>query len=729
MQIAHIALPVPLTRLFDYLLPDTHTCQPGMRVKVPFGRRDVIGMVCAVDEHSDLPHSKLKPISEIIDESPLFSDSVWQMLLWAADYYHYPIGEVLFHALPILLRQGKPALSAPLWQWTLTEAGQTIDISTLKRAPKQQAILAHLRQKMLYQHQVKEFDFSASAINTLKKNQLISLTAVELPKQHWRDTFSVNTSPLVLNEEQTTAISHIQSALNQFVVWLIEGVTGSGKTEIYLQVLADCLKQGKQALVLVPEISLTPQTIARFERRFNAPIDILHSGLNDSERLGVWLRAKRNQSAIVIGTRSALFTPFAQLGLIIIDEEHDGSYKQQDGWRYHARDLAILRAKNDGVPIILGTATPSLETLYNAQIGKYRHLTLTQRAGQAEHVKQSVIDLKGRKLIVGLAPPLIDEIRQHLQANNQVMLFLNRRGYSPVLMCHDCGWLAECPRCDHYYTVHRQRGKLSCHHCDSQIPLPVTCPKCQSDKLITVGLGTEQLALELPRLFPDVPITRVDRDTTVKKGALEAHLDEIHQGGARILIGTQILAKGHHFPDVTLVAVLDVDGAFFSSDFRATERFAQLYTQVSGRAGREEKVGTVILQTHHPEHPLLQTLLKQGYHDFALSILAERQQTQLPPFSHQAMVRTEDFDSDTAAKFLISIKQGLLQLDENLWVMGPIPAAHAKRAGKFRWQLVIQHANRKKLQQIMTQAIPNIQALPLSNKVKWKIDIDPVDNF
>jgi len=461
------------------------------------------------------------------------------------------------------------------------------------------------------------------------------------------------------------------------------------------------------------------------------PIDVLHSGLNEGERLAVWLRARQGETAIVIGTRSALFTPLARPGVIIIDEEHDSSYKQQEGWRYHARDLAVFRAREENIPIIMGSATPALETLHNAQSGKYRMLMLNKRAGNASTALQQLIDLKGVKVVGGLSPALIAKMRQHLNANNQVLLFLNRRGFSPALMCHDCGWIAECQRCDHYYTLHQQHRQLRCHHCDSQRPLPWQCPQCGSTHLVPVGLGTEQLEQNLSQLFPDVPLSRIDRDTTSRKGALEQHLADVHRGGARILIGTQMLAKGHHFPDVTLVSLLDVDGALFSADFRSAERFAQLYTQVAGRAGRAGKQGEVLLQTHHPDHPLLQTLLQHGYGSWAQQTLLERKAVFLPPFTSHALFRAEDNDNQQASAFLQQLRN-LLEAsplnDVSLWVMGPVPALLAKRSGRYRWQLLLQHPSRAVLQRLLKSTLPLITTLPAARKVKWTLDVDPTES-
>lgn len=730
MTIAQVALPVPLKRTFDYRIPLGCTVAPGVRVKVPFGRRRMIGIVCQLSEYSDWQPEQLKSLEQVLDETPLFSPALWRILLWAANYYHAPLGEVLFHALPMVLRQGKPASRPELTQWVLTALGEQTDPDTLRRAPRQQQLFLQLRTAPIPRHEGRTQGGGEALLRALSVKGLCEQRPVQPDKQRWPATFAVSASP-ELNEEQRHAVDAVLQRRDAFNVWLLAGITGSGKTEVYLQVLAHILAQGKQALILVPEIGLTPQTIARFRARFQAPIGVVHSGLNDSERFRVWQQARDNELAIVIGTRSALFTPLARPGMIIIDEEHDASFKQQEGWRYHARDLAVLRAKEESIPLLMGSATPSLETLYNVQQGKYQLLRLTRRAGQAASARQRLVDLKGQPLTCGMAPALLQAIRHHLQQGNQVMLFLNRRGFSPALLCHECGWIAECPRCDHYFTLHQHPAQLRCHYCDGHRSVPVQCPQCGSTQLMPVGTGTEQLESNLRTLFPDVPITRIDRDTTRRKGELEQRLAEIQQGQTRLLIGTQMLAKGHHFPDVTLVALLDVDGALFSADFRAAERFAQLYTQVAGRAGRAEKPGEVLLQTHHPEHPLLHVLLQQGYETFASQTLDERRQTCLPPFTHHVLIRAEDQDNQRAPQFLQQILEQLRtfqQQDANFWLLGPVPALLPKRSGKFRWQLLLQHPSRRFLQQLLAQQWTALTTLPLAKQVKWSVDTDPTES-
>lgn len=729
MLIAKVALPIRLHQTFEYLVPDHYLEHVGvaLRVKVPFGRRHAVGVITHLSDTSEYDINKLKAIAEIIDHSPLFVERLWQFLIWAADYYHYPLGEVLFHAMPTLLRQGRSASISETLVWQLTEQGKTFDSKTLTRSVKQQALLNAMQKGL---GGVAD-DFSPSIYQALCSKGLIEKVAITPYVKEWQDHIVTNPSPFLLNSEQQQAITDISKLLNHFSAFLLEGVTGSGKTEVYLKAIQAVIETGKQALVLVPEIGLTPQTIKRFKQRFNVPIVILHSAMSEKARLAAWLQCKSGDIAIVVGTRSALFSPFKNLGMIIVDEEHDSSYKQQEGWRYHARDLAIVRAKMTNVPIILGSATPSLETINNANSGRYQHLRLTERAGNAQLAKQMILDIKGLVLSAGLSQPLIAQIKRHLAENNQVILFLNRRGFAPLLICHDCGWIAECPRCDKPFTYHQKQHKLVCHHCDTARTIPYQCPTCGSTHLVPIGFGTEQLEKQLNELFPDVPVSRIDRDSTSKRGALDGYLQSINQGGKHLLVGTQILAKGHHFPDVTLVGIIDVDGALFSSDFRATERFAQIYTQVSGRAGRENKAGEVVLQTYHPEHPLLNILLHHGYQAFAEQTLQERKLALLPPFSYQALIHAADRNNQYAPQFLQKIADWLRAYfnDNALWLLGPVPANHAKRAGYYRWQLLLQHTQRSQLQHILTELVSNIEQWPETKSLRWSIDIDPIDGW
>ena len=727
MNIVRVALAVPLPRFFDYLYPTDLTPIVGGRVLVPFGSQKRVGIVVDLPASSDVAKEKLKPIIDVLDAESLFNSTTWDWLAWSANYYRAALGDVLFQALPVKLRNGESAVKNDRTFWRITDLGkQALESGELKRAKKQIEALNLL----LTQDLEKGNNEIGSAIwSALKGKDYVKEIIVPTEQKSWQQTLGDNPlvnldNRLTLNKQQALAFSQLlfQEGFN---VWLLEGVTGSGKTEIYLQYIEEVLKKGKQVLVLVPEIGLTPQTVRRFQARFNVEIDILHSNLNDTQRLNVWERARTGQSAIVIGTRSALFTQFSDLGLIILDEEHDGSFKQQDGWRYHARDLGIVLAQKLNIPILLGSATPSLESVNNVQNGKYHHLVLSKRAGNATALRQFVIDLKHQRIQNGLSEPLLKRMQEHLEKGNQVLLFLNRRGFAPVLLCHECGWIDECHHCEKPYTYHQHQRVLRCHHCGAQKTVPMQCSHCGSTHLVTTGLGTEQLEETLKARFPQYNIARIDRDSTARKGKLEGYLEDIQQGKSQILIGTQMLAKGHHFPNVTLVALVNVDNALFSLDFRAEERLAQLYVQVAGRSGRAEKQGEVVLQTHYPDHPLLTTLLEKGYQAFAEETLKLRHNMGLPPFSFQALFKAQCRHSEEAENALSQLASFFYeQKIEGLQVLGPIPAPFSKKAGQYRWQLLLQHASRKQLQAALSRYSPE---LIKSSQVRLILDVDPLD--
>ena len=727
MNIVRVALAVPLPRFFDYLYPPDLTPIVGGRVLVPFGSQKRVGIVVDLPVSSDVEKEKLKPIIDVLDADSLFNSTTWDWLAWSANYYRAALGDVLFQALPVKLRNGENAVKNDRTFWRITDLGkQALESGELKRAKKQIEALNLL----LTQDLEKGNNEISSAIwSALKGKDYVEEIIVPTEQKSWQQALGDNPlvnldNRLTLNKQQALAFSQLlfQEGFN---VWLLEGVTGSGKTEIYLQYIEEVLKKGKQVLVLVPEIGLTPQTVRRFQARFNVEIDVLHSNLNDTQRLNVWERARTGQSAIVIGTRSALFTQFSDLGLIILDEEHDGSFKQQDGWRYHARDLGIVLAQKLNIPILLGSATPSLESVNNVQNGKYHHLVLSKRAGNATALRQFVIDLKHQRIQNGLSEPLLQRMQEHLEKGNQVLLFLNRRGFAPVLLCHECGWIDECHHCEKPYTYHQHQRVLRCHHCGAQKTVPMQCGHCGSTHLVTTGLGTEQLEETLKARFPQYNIARIDRDSTARKGKLESYLEDIQQGKSQILIGTQMLAKGHHFPNVTLVALVNVDNALFSLDFRAEERLAQLYVQVAGRSGRAEKQGEVVLQTHYPDHPLLTTLLEKGYQAFAEETLKLRHNMGLPPFSFQALFKAQCRYSEEAENALSQLASFFYeQKIEGLQVLGPIPAPFSKKAGQYRWQLLLQHASRKQLQTALSRYSPE---LIKSSQVRLILDVDPLD--
>ncbi len=659
-QILQIAIPTPLRQTFDYLPIEGVTLQPGMRVKVPFGRRDVIGVVTGLSDTSSFPENKLKTIKEVVDTEPLLGESDLKFAQFASLYYHHPIGDVISSMLPTQMRQGR-------------------------------------------------------------------LAEIKIKKQP--DEKNIQTeSSLLLNDEQSSALKSILKNQHQFKTFLLQGVTGSGKTEVYLQAIDEILKKGKQALILVPEISLTPQTVARFEKRFNTNISVMHSNLSDGPRAQAWLKARSGTSHIVIGTRSAVFTPMPNLGLIVIDEEHDLSFKQQEGFRYHARDLAIWRANQLNIPVVLGSATPSFESLYQVQQGKYTLLNLSKRITTSEKTRYHLIDLKEKKLEAGLSQDMLKAIEQRIHKNEQVLLFLNRRGYAPTWMCSFCGSVAECPRCDSRLTFHANK-RLVCHHCEYQARQSMRCKQCGSESHILLGEGTQRIEEVLQQHFPEAPIIRIDRDSMRKKGSLSDAIDKINRNECQILLGTQILAKGHHFPQVTLVGIIDADIGLMSSDFRATERMAQLLTQVSGRAGREHLSGEVYIQTHHPEHPLLQQLLQDNYVGFSQTALDERRAMQLPPYGYMALLRAESVKSDAPMSFLQQTKSFVQQLPEEILCMGPVPAVMEKRQGKYRAQLMLQASNRKALHHAITRLTSALENELKPKQVRWNLDIDPQEVF
>lgn len=728
MKTLRIAAPVPLRQYFDYL-GDQASLQPGTRVRIPFQNRSLVGIFMGYAPESETFSRKLKPITEVIDPTPIIPEEILQLCQWAADYYHYPIGEVLENALPTLLRKGKAIDYVKESYYQLTDLGISCDLDIFKKAKRQAEVIQLLKQhpEGLTAKQLRFHKINKTIIkNLLEKNYIEIKTQEKIATSNHIEEKNIEVSK-ILNAAQQTALSAILEKQNQFQVFLLHGVTGSGKTEVYLQAISEVLKQNKQVLVLVPEIGLTPQTIDRFRKRFAVPIAALHSGLSEKERLNAWLAAKQNDAKIVIGTRSALFSPFADLGLIIVDEEHDLSFKQQEGFRYNSRDLAIMRAHFKKIPIVLGSATPSLETLQKAQNGRYQHLCLPERAGEAELPDFQIVDIRKVSLEQGLSPQLIQEIKIHLDAGNQVMLFLNRRGFSPVLMCHSCGWMAQCKRCDIRMTYHQYLNQLHCHHCDSRKPVPIVCESCREKSFTAVGLGTERLEVILQHYFPEFAIARIDRDSTQQKGKMEELLNGIQSGQYQILIGTQMLAKGHHFPNVTLVGIVDADNGFFSSDFRALERMGQLILQVAGRAGRVEKKGKVMIQTHHPEHLLLHQLIHDDYQQFANSLLEEREQALLPPYSSLALFRAEAHDQEHVNLFLREIKNIFNVTSPEIQLLGPIPAPMPKRAGRHRAQLLIQAKQRHLLQQFLKTLVPEVEKLLSKQKVRWSLDVDPLE--
>ncbi len=718
-RLYRVAVPVPLPSLFDYLPgPARAGLEPGQRVLVRFGPRKLVGVVMASAETSDLPLERLQPLLAVLDDhEPVVTGEQLRLLRWCAHYYKHPPGEVLFNALPPALRRSEGRLPEPPSQLRLLPAGRERLDEGPGRAPAQHRVLAALADGPLAPGALREKAAATAAlVRTVQENGWVASeprgAAAPVPGQAPAPT-----------GEQARVLEALHNAPDGFACHLLDGVTGSGKTEVYLRLAEHVLGKGRQVLLLVPEIGLTPQLLRRFRSRLGLEPVVSHSGIASGERLEAWAAALRGDAKLLIGTRSALFLPLREPGLIIMDEAHDASFKQQDGFRYSARDVAVKRALELDVPIVLGTATPSLESLNNAAQGRFRHHRLVERATGAPPPAWRVVDLCGQHIDGGLSARALEAIGDTLARREQVLVFLNRRGYAPVLLCHDCGWHADCRFCDAHLTWHRSGRRLHCHHCGERQPAPRFCPECGADALEGAGEGTEQLEQVLSRHFPETDLYRVDRDRVRRKGELEAVVEAVRGGDPCLLVGTQMLAKGHHFPRVTLVVVVNLDQALYSADFRAMERMAQVLVQVAGRAGRADHPGTVILQTHHPEHEGLRTLVREGYGVFAAQLLEERRLAGLPPFAYQATVRAEAPERARVQAFLESAREAWPGAAET--VFGPFPAMMERRGGRIRWYLLLQSDNRNTLQSLLDRFVPRLRGLETARRVRWTVDLDP----
>ena len=729
--ILRVAVPNPLRRFFDYFpIDSTHPLVPGVRVRVPFGHREVIGIIIEVTDTTLLPRARVKPVIAVLDETPVISAGLLDLLKWAAEYYHHPPGEVLHSALPVLLRQGRAAIIKGIDTWHITSAGRERSVHEITRAPVQQSLLKALEQHSagLSSEQLARLSPGwRKALRALIQRGWVSMTTGDC-LQHG-DVASGHRP--ALNSAQTEAVATISKGLGDYGCYLLHGITGSGKTEVYLHLIERMLRQERQVLVLAPEIGLTPQLVDRFRQRFQVPVAVLHSGLTDQERLCAWLMARAGKAPIILGTRSAVFTPMKRPGLIIVDEEHDQSYKQQDGFRYHARDVAIMRASREHIPIVLGSATPSLESLKNVLLGNYLLLDLPDRAGEAGLPDMRVLDMRRLAVHDGLSHPLLEQIQSRLDKGEQSLIFLNRRGFAPVWMCYDCGWVAPCARCDARLTLHKQKQRLRCHHCGVEQPVMQNCPQCAGSNLHPLGEGTERVESALARAFPRARILRIDRDSTRRKGALQATLQKIYRGEVDILIGTQMLSKGHDFPMVTLVGVINADQGLYSSDFRSGEFLFQQIMQVSGRAGRGDRRGQVLIQTYHPQHPVFAALCRHDYRGFADYALDERRQTDYPPYSYMALLRAESSQLGSALRFMqeaYSLGEACRQ-DAPIQVMEPVPAPMERRAGRHRAQLLVQAGKRGTLHDFLRHWLPALEQSRLGKRVRWSLDVDPLDMY
>ncbi len=764
-MLLQVALPVPLYRVFDYRPPADKAILPaiGSRVEVPFGRQTLIGIVIAhiTKANSDVPINKLKPIIQVLDDKPILNSKMLDLAYWLARYYHYPVGDVLSVMLPSLVRQGKP-LDLLITHWRIVPHVSDDDFRANANKQKQQFNMLKLHGERGASEEVLLLEgMQRPFLKTLEEKGLIEcyIEPKSAPK-----AVSLAKMPLDLNSEQAQAVDAIIAAhkTDEYTGFLLNGITGSGKTEVYLQAMQVVLEAGKQVLILVPEIGLTPQTRARFASRFAAQIVLLHSGMSNTYRMQGWQDCRTGHAQIIIGTRSAVLYPFANLGLIVVDEAHDVSYKQQDTLRYHAADVALYRGFQENIPVVLGTATPTLEHLKLVDDGKLTECQLSTRPGNAVLATMQLIDARlqrthqqaqddGARFDTGLTDALIGAIKQTLEAGDQVLIFLNRRGYAPVLLCTACGWQADCPRCDAHLTVHYNnssqhhssqssaaqysaynRNYLKCHHCDWQAYIPTICPDCGSQNLDARGMGTTRLSENLHAIFANpqtskelYPIIQIDRDTTRRKDSWEKIYARINEGKPAILVGTQMVAKGHHFPNVTLVCLPNADRGFLSSDFRSPEHTAQLMIQVAGRAGRGDKAGRVLIQTLQPENELLLKLVKDGYLSFARQLLAERKMMGLPPYSHAALIRCE-------GKTLVATTQALkdaiatLPAGHKLAVLGPIDAPMSKKNSRYHAQLLLLAKERNQLHRVLSVWWQPVLAMPSAKYLKLTLDIDPV---
>jgi primosomal protein N' (replication factor Y) len=732
--ILKIALDVPLDRLFDYS-SGGQCVQVGQRVLVPFGSRNQIGIVMDINHTSDIAPEKLKPILQaFVEETPL-GDEMLSLIKFSAFYYQYPFGQALLSSLPARLRQIAPAVSRKQYLYQLTDAGRVADVESI---PKKQKVLRSVLSALQAVSRLTEAeldDISGTARKAAKALVDWGYASCEpVPVLQRVMTIAEAVEPQ-LNAEQTYAVQQMSAEPDVFKAWLLHGITGSGKTEVYIRLMQLVLRhENAQVLVLVPEINLTPQLEARFRSRLpDFPLVSLHSNLSESERLHHWQLAQSGVAKIIIGTRLSIFTPLPDLKLIIIDEEHDSSYKQQDSMRYHARDVAMVRAKRLNIPVVLGSATPALETWYNAtvnpnQASKYSLLRLKERAVTAAKLPQiDCIDTTKVNLQHGLTPQLISALKLRLERKEQSLLFINRRGYSPVLLCSACHWIAPCMSCSSRLVVHLSQRKLRCHHCGHEQRIPHQCPSCGDADLHPTGHGTQRLEQTLAQLLPEARIARVDRDSISRKNALVEILDRVHHQEIDVLVGTQMLAKGHDFPNLTLVGGIDTDSALHSPDFRASERlFAQLM-QGAGRAGRADKAGQVIIQTQFPDHALFNALRVQDYESYANVLLEERQQMQFPPYVFTALLRAEANDYSLVQQFLQLAFAQARSLSDQVLVYDPVRPQMERLKGMERGYVLMQAKQRPALHQLLKQLVSQMRAHKSAAKVRWAVDVNPLE--
>ena len=717
----------PVRQTFSYRWPPQAavTARPGLRIGVPFGSSQRVGIVVGIKRRPPSTPRELKYVIAVLDGDVVFDAAMLALARWSADYYQHALGDVLANMLPTRLRRMKPIPAARDEVWQLTASGREALAQDNVNAVRQRWLLCALGDGARTAESLREAQFRwRPVLNRLRAKGWVE-AAPQAPAALEAMTLAAGPD---LNDEQRAAVDFLCQQRGRFAPLVLQGITGSGKTEVYMQAIAHYAKHGCQSLVLVPEIVLTNRLVERFRARFGSQVAVMHSGLSEGVRARTWAGCREGRVSILLGTRSAVWLPLPHLGLIVVDEEHDPSYKQQEGFRYSARDVAIVRAQRAQIPVMLGSATPSLESLYNVVRGRYDLRSLTRRARAASLPRVSCLDVRGLSLTAGLSEPLTRAMHKRLERDEQVLLFLNRRGYAPVLMCRNCGDPKRCSRCDAGLVFHKERAIAKCHHCDWQRPVARIPACCAEPDLEFLGLGTERIEEAVAELFAGKRICRIDRDSVGRKDGLDGVFDDIASGRVDIVIGTQMLAKGHDFPNVTLVGVIDTDNRLYSTDFRAEEHLAQLIVQVSGRAGRADKPGEVLIQTHHPEHPIFERILAHGYEAYAQVALGERRAARLPPVMAMVIVRAEAIVEDRPQAFLRRA-HALLQHDapRSTQLSHPLTAAMPRKRGKYRGLLVILNRSRASAQRWLSGCVPGLEALAREERVRWALDVDPQD--
>ena len=715
-----IAVPAPLHTTFEYL-PHDNIAPPevGARVLVPFSGRESVGFFVQSREATLADPQKLKRVIDVLDHQSLIEPALLTLLRWVADYYLIPTGDALMMGLARNERKGKPSWTAPLNALKAVASLEDARIA-LARAPQQLRALELIGNKIRTLKDIESQGISKATLRALTQTSFVE-KVVNDTTHHTEKGYTPPLTP-----DQADIANSVADSLSSFTTHLIDGVTGSGKTAIYIECIKRVIDTGQQVLVLVPEIGLTPQTRSRFESALGLQVPVIHSGVSDTERSRAWAMARSGAAPVILGTRSSVFCSFKSLGLIIVDEEHDSSLKQQDHPRYSARDVAVKRGQVCNCPVVLGSATPSLETLANALNHRYHHHRLTERAAAAKLPDIKLVDTRGLALTAGLSDEAISAIETTIARGEQALLFLNKRGFARSIQCEDCGWIAECHNCDSIMAVHQSPPQLRCHHCLAHRPTPRSCGSCNSVRLTSRGVGTEQLETFLSRKMRQTPLFRVDSDSVPNLTALNALLDNIRQTPSAILLGTQMLSKGHHFPRVTCVVIVDSDGLLFSADFRAEERLLQLLTQVSGRSGRAELPGQVLIQTRSPDHPLIKHAATIPYLELARTLLDQRRALGLPPHGALGVIRADAKQERDAIEFLNQTREVLAD-DAICRLLGPMPALMTRRAGLFRYHIVVHSQLRKMVHQTLKKAINVGSNLKIGRKISWFVEIDPTE--